>query len=91
MQHDLFLSGHDLNLRSNFPNYLLRFIYSSFNASQKENYNAGKMNSVSLLSQKLLQKSLFRKTAIFIVFALLRPSTVNLRSNLSIFNRIPLK
>ena len=26
MQHDLFLSGHDLNLRSNFPNDLLKEI-----------------------------------------------------------------
>ena len=74
MQHDLFRSGHDLDQRSNFPNDLLRSNYSSFDASQKEKYDAGKVNVVSILSQKLLQKTFFAKTAIFRVFALWRPN-----------------
>ena len=70
MQHDLFRSGHDLDLRSNFQRDLSRSTYISFDASRQEKHDAGKMNVVSLLSQKLLQKNLFlQKTAIFGVVA----------------------
>ena len=33
MQHDLFQSGHDLDLRSNFQHDLLRSNHNSFDAS----------------------------------------------------------
>ena len=65
MHHDLFRSGHDFDLWSNFLNDLLTSIYNSFDASQQEKHDAGKMNIVPLLSQKLLQKTFFAKTAIF--------------------------
>ena len=66
MQYDLFGSGHDLDLRSNFQNDLLRSNFISFDASKEEKHDAGKINVVSLLSQKLLQKNVFRKkTVIF--------------------------
>ena len=57
---------------SNFQ--ILRSTYSSFDASQEEEYDAGKMNAVSLLSQKLLQKTFFRKNGYFRVFAIWRPN-----------------
>ena len=66
---------HELGLRSNFQNDLSRTNYNSFDASQGEKYDADKMNAAALLSQKLLQKTLFRKkTAIFRVFALWMPN-----------------
>ena len=61
MQHDLFRSGHDLDLRSNFQDDLLMSNYISFDASRQEKHDAGKINVVALLSQKLLQKNYFRK------------------------------
>ena len=71
MQHDLFRSGHDLDFRSNFQNDLLRSTYSSFAVSRQEKYDAGKMNVLPLLSQKLLQKGVFFcKNGVYIVFAL---------------------
>ena len=73
IQHDLFRSGHDLDLKSNLHIDLFRSNYSSFNASQEEKYDAGKMIAACLLSQKLLQKTFFAKTAIFRVFALRSP------------------
>ena len=48
-------SGHDVDLRSNFQNDLLGSNFSSFNAPQEEQYDADKINAVSLPSQKLLQ------------------------------------
>ena len=54
-----FGSGHDLDLRSNFQHDFLRSNYTSFAASRKEKNDAGKINVVSLLNQKLLQKTLF--------------------------------
>ena len=51
-------------------------------ASQKEKYDAGKMNAVSLLSQKLLQKNIFSKKLLFLKFLLSGGQTVDLRSNL---------
>ena len=44
MQHDLFRSVHDLDMRSHFQNDLLRSYYSSFDASQTEKYDAGTVN-----------------------------------------------
>ena len=73
MQHDLFQTGHDLNLESNFQHDLLRSNYSSFDASRQEEHDAGKMNVVSLLSQKLLPEA-FSKKRFFRVFALWRPN-----------------
>ena len=71
MKHDLFGSGHDHDLRLNFQRDLSRSNYISFDASRQEKHDAGKINVVPLLSQKLLQKNLFRKkTVIFLVFAL---------------------
>ena len=74
MQHGLFRSGHDLDLGLNFQNDLFRSNYSSYDATQEEKYDTGKINAVSLLSQKLLQRNLFAKAAIFRVFALRRLS-----------------
>ena len=39
-------------------------------ASQKEKYDAGKMNAVSLLSQKLLQKQYSWQKRLFLEFLL---------------------
>ena len=74
MQHDLFQSGHDRDLKSNFQNDLLRSNYNSFDASQEDKFDAAKMNAVALLNQKLLQKILFRRKRLFLVFALWRPN-----------------
>ena len=66
MQYDLFGSGHGLDLRSNFKHDLSRSNYTSFDASKQEKYDAGKINAVSLLSQKLLQENFFfRKKRLF--------------------------
>ena len=70
MQHDLFGSGHDLDLGSNFQHDPLRLNYISFDAYKQAKYDAGKINVVSLLSQKLLQKNLFRKKRLFLEFLL---------------------
>ena len=48
MKHDLFRSRHDLDLRLNFKNDLLRSNYSSFDASRQEKHDACQMNVVSL-------------------------------------------
>ena len=49
--------------------------YSSFDVPEEEKYDAGNINVVFLLSQKFLQKNIFRKkTAIFRVFALWSPN-----------------
>ena len=72
----------DLSLRSNFQNDLLRSNYSSFDASQEEKYDSGKINAVSFLSQKLLQKPFFCKKRLCLEFLLSRGQTVDLRSNL---------
>ena len=61
MDHDLFRSDHDLDLRSNSQNDLLRSNYSSLNASKQEKHDADNINVVSLLSQKCIQKNDFRE------------------------------
>ena len=64
-QSELFRPGHDLDLKSNFQNHLLRSNYSSFNARQQENHDVGKVNVVLLLSKKLLQKKLALQKLLF--------------------------
>ena len=59
IQHDLFRSGHDLGLRSNFQNDLSRSTNSSFDAFRREEDDTGKINVVTVLSQKSLQKNDF--------------------------------
>ena len=88
MQHDLFGSGHDLDLRSNFQHDLSRSNYISFDAVWQEKHDAGKRNIVSLLSQKVLQKNVCRKKCYFWSFcSLAGGQTVDLRSNLSALKR----
>ena len=53
MQHDLFESGHDFDLRSKFQNDFSMSNYISFDAPRQEKHDADKINAVSLLSQKL--------------------------------------
>ena len=72
MQHDLFRSCHDLDLRSNYGHGLLRSNYNKFDASRQEEHDALNLDFVSLLSQRILPKTCFGKTAIFILFALWR-------------------
>ena len=81
MQHDLFGSGQDLNLRSNFQLDFSMSNYISFDASRQEKHDAGKINVVSLLSQKLLQKkkTIFaKKKRLFLEFLLSGGQTVDL-------------
>ena len=49
MQHDLFRSCNDLDLKSNFQNDLLTSYYSSFDASEEDKYDAGKMTDHFLI------------------------------------------
>ena len=79
MQHDLFGSGRDLDLRSNFEHDLSRSNYTSFDASKQEKHYAGKINVVSLLNQKLLQKKYFWKKLLFLEFLLSGGQTVEIR------------
>ena len=65
MQQDLF---RDLDLGSNFQVDLFMSNYSSFDASLREEHNAGKTRVVALLSQKLLPKNTFRKKRLFLEF-----------------------
>ena len=48
MQHDLFGSGHDLDLRSNFIFKFYGSYYTSFDASWRAEYNGGEINYVGL-------------------------------------------
>ena len=77
MQHDLFGSGHDLDLRSNFQHDLLRSYYISFDAPRQEKHDAGKISIVSLLSQKLLQKTFVAKNCYFWSFCSLEAKPLN--------------
>ena len=91
MQHDLFGSGHDLDLRSNFQHDFSRSKYISFNAPRQEKHAADKINVVSLLSQKLLQKNLVRKKRLFLEFLLSGGHTVDFRLNLRTFSERTVK
>ena len=82
IQHDLFRSGHDFELRSNFEHDLSRSKYISFDAPRQDKHDAGKINVVSLLSKKLLQKNVFRKKRLFLEFLLSGGDTVEIRQNL---------
>ena len=53
MQHDLFWSLRDLDLRSNFDLDLLRSNHISFEASLREKHDDAIADSLSLLVQKL--------------------------------------
>ena len=66
MKHDLFGSGHYFDLRSNFQHDLSRSSYMSLDASRQEKYDAGKINVVPLLNQKLLQKKFVCKKNLFL-------------------------
>ena len=88
MQHDLFGSGHDLDLRSNFQHDLSRRSnYISFDAAQQEKHDAGKSNVVSLLRQKLLQKNVFRKKTVNFGVLLPGGKIVDGRSHLRVLIR----
>ena len=63
MQHDLFQSGHDLDMRSNFQNDLSRSNYSSFNESRQET-RCWQYKWDTFLSQ-VIKKHRFHKTPIF--------------------------
>ena len=80
MQHDPVHQGHDLDLRSNFQNDVSRSTYSSFDAFRREEYDAGKINVVTVLSQKLLQKTILIKTVIFGVVSLWRRGSQSLEA-----------
>ena len=82
MQHDLFGSGHDLDLRSNIQHDHLKSNYISCDAFGQVKHDAGKINVLALLSQKLLQKAIFRKIRLFWEFLLSGGQTVDLRPNL---------
>ena len=55
-KYDLFQSGHDLDLQSNFQNDLLSSTYSSFGTSRQDEHDAGKMNVVPLRTKNLSLK-----------------------------------
>ena len=80
IQHYLFRSGHDLELRSNFHPDLLQSNYSSLDASRHEEYDAGKINGVPLPSQKKLQK----KTFVFVETAIFRAAFVSINDQSTI-------
>ena len=63
VQHDLFRSGHDLDLRSNFQYDLLRSNYNSFYASRQEENDAVKINECFTESTVNAEK-LFIRTVI---------------------------
>ena len=48
---------------------------SSFDSSYREKYDADKMNAVSLMNQKLLQKTLFNKKLLSLEFLLSKRPT----------------
>ena len=75
-----------------FQSELFKSTYRSFVASQQEKHDAGKVNVLLSLSQKLLKKKFFfAKMAIFRVFVLCRPNCWSLRSNPRTFQRKSIK
>ena len=82
MHHDLFGSGHDVDLTSNFQHDLSRSNYTSFDAAQQEKHDACNKNVVSLICQKLLQKKRLSQETLFLEFLLPGGQIVDLRSNL---------
>ena len=69
LQPDHFGSGCDLDLKHEFPKKL-RLLYNSFDASRKEEHDAGKMNVTASLSQNLLPNCNLRKNGYLKVCAL---------------------
>ena len=65
MQHDLFGSGHDLDLRSNFEIDLSRSNYTSFKSAFHEKHDGIKTSSISFLDKILLAKPLFPNIELF--------------------------
>ena len=61
MQYGLFRSGNDLDFLPFFQYDLLRSNYSSLDASRQEEHDAGNMNVLPLLRQKLLPNFFFLK------------------------------
>ena len=91
MQHDLFGPGHDLDLRSNFQHDLSRSNYISFDAAGQEKHDAGKINIVSSLSEKLLQKDVCRKNSYFWSFCSLEAKPLILDRILRLISERTLK
>ena len=89
MQHDLFLSGHDVDLRSNFQDYFLRINHSSFDAFRQEEHDAGEMNVLPLLSQGFLHFYFVKR--LFLEFLLSGGQSIDLRSILRSSQRKALK
>ena len=75
MQHDLFGSRHDLDLRSNF-----QLIYHSTRLDTRNTMLT--KNLCPLLNQKLLQNKFNRKKLLLLEFLLSAGQTVDLRSKL---------
>ena len=65
MQHDLFGSGHDLDLRSNFIFDLLRSNYISFDASCRGKHDGVRIISLPYLEPELSQKTISVKIGYF--------------------------
>ena len=65
MQHDLFWSLRDLDLRSNFDLDLSWSKYIYFEASPREKHDCAIADSLSLLVQKLFVKEYFSSNSYF--------------------------
>ena len=63
MQYDIFRSGHDPDLRSNFQHDHIRSsgAVGLFDVYRQKEHSACKMIVVTFLGQKLLPKNMFRK------------------------------
>ena len=86
MQHDLFRSGHVLDLKPNFQNDLWRSSYSSFDASQQEKHDSddllAKWMSCFYLAKCYYRKTFFAKKRLNWFFLLSGGQTVDLSWNL---------
>ena len=82
MQHDLFGSGHDLDLRSNFQHDLSRSNYISFDAARQEKHDAGKNKYCAFTESKVITEKRLSQKLLFLEFLLPGGQTVGLRSNL---------
>ena len=65
MQYDLFVPGHDLDLRSNFKFDLWISNYISFDASWWNNHGGVRIVSLPRFELELLQKNDFRENQLF--------------------------
>ena len=64
MQHGLFGSGHDLDLRSNFI-FDFSGSYTSFDASERARYNGGKTIDLTFGVKSYNRKTTFLKISNF--------------------------